>query len=268
MKNLNFWQVDAFTNTPFKGNPAAVVTHKEQLDDELMQNIAIEMNLSETAFVQLRKNERPLLRWFTSAKEVDLCGHATLASAHICLTEILDNKNEISFDTKFVGTLDVKKSDNGYTMDFPQRPGQEITIKDIPQYVLNALGDTPPIYAKKSRDLMLVYENEQVLRNISPDFISLNEYKEYIIVTAKSDNSEYDFISRFFCPDDAVPEDPVTGSSHCTLAPYWSGKLGKTKLKSYQASKRGGEMFLKLTDNNRLHITGQAVTVINGKIMA
>jgi PhzF family phenazine biosynthesis protein len=264
---LNFWQVDAFTNQPFKGNPAAVFVLHQELSDELMQNIAIEMNLSETAFILIRKSQNPLLRWFTPMFEIDLCGHATLASAHIFMTEIYPEKDEIIFDTKFVGTLKVKKIGLGYQMDFPSRLGEKQEIDNIPNYVLDALTTKArPHTAYKSRDLMLVYDDEQIIHTMVPDFNALNKYNDFIIVTAKSSDSRFDFISRFFCADDGIAEDPVTGSAHCTLGPYWSQHLGENDLKAYQASKRGGQIGLAIKEN-RVLITGEAVTVISGKMM-
>jgi len=264
-RELIFWQVDSFTNKRFKGNPAAVFIFKEPLDDELMQNIAIEMNLSETAFVLLREGQNPLLRWFTPMFEIDLCGHATLASAHIFLTEIQPELNEITFDTKFVGPLRVERSTGGYTMNFPSRLGEKVNVNDIPPFVFDALTSARPIEAYKSRDLMLVYENEQIIRDINPDFNALMKHKDFIIVTAKSTDSKYDFVSRFFCADDGITEDPVTGSAHCTSAPYWARKLGKNKLKAYQASRRGGELSLEIS-GDRVLITGEAVTIMDGKM--
>jgi PhzF family phenazine biosynthesis protein len=216
---MKFWQVDAFTDTPFKGNPAAVVVHEKELDDELMQNIAIENNLSETAFIYLREGQNPLLRWFTPTMEIDLCGHATLAAAHIYLTEILPQEKSVVFDTKFVGELKVEKTGNNYSMNFPARPGKELELKDVPDFVTEALHFKKPIAAYKARDLMLIYDDESVITEIKPDFNALKNYKDFIIITAKSKDSKYDFISRFFCADDGIAEDPVTGSAHCTSTP-------------------------------------------------
>ncbi len=265
-QSLKFWQVDSFAQEPFKGNPAAVFVLHEDLDDRLMQNIAVEMNLSETAFILLRDGQNPFLRWFTPMFEIDLCGHATLASAHIYLTEICPDLKEVTFDTKFVGPLQVQKKELGYTMDFPSRPGEKIDIQDIPASVLAGLGThSKPIEAFKARDLMLVYENDQIIQEIKPNFNILTEYDDFIIVTAQSSDKRYDFISRFFCADDGIAEDPVTGSSHCTLTPYWSAKLGKKKLNAYQASKRGGELDLEIV-GDRILISGSALTVIKGNM--
>jgi PhzF family phenazine biosynthesis protein len=260
---MRFWQVDAFTKEPFKGNPAAVFVLQEPLTDEHMQNITIEKNLAETAFVLERKGQHPLLRWFTSIGEIDLCGHATMASAHIYLNEIHPNLNEVTFDTKVAGPLKVTQLDGGYTMDFPSRPGEAVDVKSVPAFVLDALTSARPVEARQARDLMLVYEEEKTVRTLEPDLRALAKFEPRIIVTAKS-AAPYDFISRFFCARDAVPEDPVTGSAHCTSAPYWAKKLGKNKLKAYQASPRGGELLLEVTPE-RVYISGHAVTVFEGK---
>jgi predicted PhzF superfamily epimerase YddE/YHI9 len=264
MDNLKFWQVDAFADVPFSGNPAAVFVLDDAIDDALMQNIAKEMNLSETAYVLRRPGQNPLLRWFTPMFEIDLCGHATLASAHVYLTEIEPGLDEIVFDTNVAGPLRVRKN-AGYEMDFPARAGEEIGAGDVPDFVLSALGSHQPKAVRKARDLMLVYDDAQIIKGIKPDFNALMAYKDFIIVTALSDDPRYDFISRFFCADDGIAEDPVTGSAHCTLTPYWSNVLGKTELRAYQASERGGELGLKLVDD-RVLISGQAVTVIEGII--
>jgi PhzF family phenazine biosynthesis protein len=262
--SLPFFQIDAFANQPFKGNPAAVFVLDEALDDALMLNIAKEMNLSETAFILKRENANPLLRWFTPMFEVDLCGHATLASAHTYMTEVNPDLNTVIFDTKCVGPLKVEKTDTTYQMDFPSRLGEEQKKGDIPEFVLEAL--TPkarPHTGYKSRDLMLVYDDEEIIRDIDPDYNALMKYKDFVIVTAKSNDSEYDFVSRFFCPGIGVPEDPVTGSAHCTLTPYWAKELGKTKLKAHQASARGGDLEVEI-QNDRVLIAGNTVTVIQG----
>lgn len=263
MNKFQFWQVDSFTNTPFKGNPAAVFIHDAPIEDAFMQNIAIEMNLPETAFIYLRKNQNPMLRWFTPMYEIDLCGHATLAAAQIYFSELDKHANKVVFDTKFVGNLTVRKNQSSLTMDFPARPGENVDINAIPRFVLESLSEKKPIYARKSRDLMLVFEDEKTILEMQPDFHALLNYKDSIIVTAKSNNPKYDFISRFFCASDGIFEDPVTGSAHCTLAPYWAEKLGKNNLLAFQASKRGGFLSLDL-QGDRLYITGEAVTIIEG----
>jgi len=263
MKTLKFWQVDAFTNQAFKGNPAAIFVIEEQLEDSLMQNIAAEMNLSETAFVQLRAGHKPLLRWFTPIMEVDLCGHATLASAHVLFNEIHPEWSSVTFDTKFVGPLNVKKNERGSTLDFPSRPGKTLSLEQVPSFVVKALGGVKPVFAVDSRDLMLVYDSDEEVKKMAPDFNGLIGYDRAIIVTARSRDLRYDFISRLFSVYDGIPEDPVTGSAHCTLTPYWSKQLGKTKLNAFQASKRGGELLVEMQGNQVL-ITGESVTIMEG----
>ena len=265
MNRYKFWQVDAFTNTPFKGNPAAVLIHDNPIDDELMQNIAIEMNLSETAFIFIRKGHPPMLRWFTPMYEIDLCGHATMAAAQVYFSEIDKKATKVIFDTKFVGNLIVSKNQSTLTMNFPARPGEEVNINSIPEFVLKSLSTTRPVYARKSRDLMLVFDDEKVILDMKPNFNALMNYNDFIIVTAKSSNQKYDFISRFFCAADGILEDPVTGSAHCTLAPYWAKKLDKNNMIAFQASKRGGFLSLELK-GGRLNITGEAVTLIEGTL--
>ncbi len=261
MNKLKFWYVDSFTHQPFGGNPAAVFILKKPIKDELMQQIAGELNLSETAFILLRQSKKPILRWFTPLCEVDLCGHATLAAAQIYFTEVNPNTNEIIFDTKLVGPLRVTKRQASLTMSFPIRIGVEIPIESIPNFVLNSLSDSKPFYARKSRDLMLVYEDENTVINMNPNFFALRDYHHSIIVTARASNEKYDFISRCFCPFEGISEDPVTGSAHCTLAPYWSEKLKKNEMTAFQASKRGGILSLKVNKES-LDITGEAVTLI------
>lgn len=263
---MKFWQVDAFTKEPFKGNPAAVFVLKESIDDELMQNIAIEMNLAETAFILLRGAQNPLIRWFTTTAEIDLCGHATLASAHIYFSEFFPEKDVVTFDTKWVGELTIQNNKGRYVMDFPLWPGEEKQIEDIPSKTLNALSSEKPVKAFQHRDLMLVYENEQTVREIEPDMNALLDHKKGIIVTSLTADQMYDFISRSFWADNTPQEDPVTGSAHCMLAPYWSKQLGKTKMSAWQASPRGGALGLDIK-NDRLFTTGDAVTVFKGEML-
>lgn len=262
---IKIWQVDSFAKEAFKGNPAAVCMLREELSDELMQNIAIENNLSETAFILTRDRKAPLLRWFTPMFEIDLCGHATLAAAHIYLTEFEQGVDEVEFDTKFVGSLKVvRKSPDSYVMNFPSRAGNEVGVEEIPVFVMDALSLKRPAEARQSRDLMLVYECEGDIRAIDPDFQTLAQYKDFITVTAPSDNPQYDFVSRFFCADDEIVEDPVTGSAHCTLAPYWARRLSKKKMLAHQISKRGGLLDIEIIDDDRVLIGGAAVTVLEG----
>lgn len=257
---MRVWQVDAFTSVPFKGNPAGVVIPEYPLDDSLMQHIATEMNLSETAF--FIPGKCPLLRWFTPSYEIDLCGHATLSAAHIWMTKIDPELKHVTFDTKFAGPLEVQRLSNLYTLNFPSRPGKPF---EVPSLVIEALGGTKPAEAYLARDLMIVYDDEESVHKMEPDMRALLKFKPSIIATAKS-KGPYDFISRFFCADDSITEDPVTGSAHCTLAPYWARKLGKNKLKAHQASKRGGDLLLEV-QGERIAIAGEAVTVLEGNIL-
>lgn len=259
---MKFWQVDSFASEAFKGNPAVVFVLDAPLDDATMQNIATEMNQSETAFI-LKGGEKPLLRWFTPLLEVDLCGHATLAAAHIWLTEIYPDAASVTFSTKWVGDLTVTKNVSGYTMNFPVRAGEKIDVSTIPEEILQSLSDARPIEAWSARDLMLVYPDEQDVRLAKVDFAALRMQKQWIIITAPA--KDYDFVSRFFCVDEGM-EDPVTGSAHCTLTPYWAKRLGKVSLKAWQASKRGGGLVLELKDD-RVFITGPAVTVFVGEML-
>jgi PhzF family phenazine biosynthesis protein len=259
---LTLYQVDAFTDAVFGGNPAAVVPMKEWLPDHVLQSIAIENNLSETAFF-IETPEGPYLRWFTPSYEVDLCGHATLASAYVYLSILHPDKNSVTFKTNVAGDLTITRDGDVFTMNFPARAGDDIPVDTVPTFVLDALSPTKPIAARKARDLLLIYENEEIIRSIDPDWSALKKYEPWICVSAAS--KDYDFISRFFCADDSIGEDPVTGSAHCTLTPYWAEKLNKKTLHAYQASSRGGELTCVLKDD-RVHISGKATLYMKGTI--
>lgn len=261
---MKYWLVDAFTDKPFRGNPTPIFLLNRPLHDELMQNIAKEMNFTVVVFLVLEEKKKPFLRWFSRNNETDLCGHGTLATAHIYLNDIYPELKEVTFTTKFVGPLQVRQNELKYTIDLPTRQSNRVDLANIPDFVLNALSDKKPREAFQPRDLILVYENEQTIYKMKPDFNALSKYNNDITVTAIS-SKKYDFISRFFYVKESCGEDPVTGSSHCSLAPYWSQRLRKKHLKAHQASKRGGELIINL-DNNRVHITGQAVTVLEGYI--
>jgi len=257
------FQVDAFTNQLFKGNPAAVCILSRRRDDTWMQNVAREMNLSETAF--LEKQESGFnLRWFTPAVEVELCGHATLASAHILWeTSLLKREETAHFQTKS-GLLTASLRGGWIEMNFPAEPEAPTPA---PPDLSKALG-VEFIYVGKNRfDYLVEVDSEESIRRISPDFILLGTIPmRGVIVTARSDKSDYDFVSRFFAPRVGVDEDPVTGSSHCCLGPYWGARLGKTELVGYQASLRGGIIKVRM-DGNRVFLGGQAVTVLQGKLI-
>ncbi|MES2448849.1 MAG: PhzF family phenazine biosynthesis protein [Bacteroidota bacterium] len=257
---LPIYQVDAFTAKLYGGNPAAIVPLTEWLPAPVMQKIAVENNLSETAFF-VPEGDLFELRWFTPEYEIDLCGHATLATAHILFTELGYQKDTIHFHTQKAGTLTVSKKDDLYTLDFPSRPAK---ITNAPKGLLDALGGSTPIELLKSRDYMLVYETETDVIALKPDFSALAKLDIMgIIATAKGDHS--DFVSRFFIPSAGINEDPVTGSAHCNLIPYWAQKLGKTTLHALQLSARRGELWCELK-GDRVLMSGNAVTYLKGEI--
>ena len=248
------YQVDAFARRPFAGNPAAVCPLMSWLDDELLQAIAEENNLSETAFfVPSIRGFR--LRWFTPAAEVDLCGHATLASAHV-LFEILGYPEpSITFETRS-GELRVQRQGDLYQMDFPAQPAQTCTA---PEALIKGLGRQPAAVFCAA-DYLAVFDDECDVQSITPDHLQLAQLdRRGVIVSAPG--TDVDFVSRFFAPKLGVPEDPVTGSAHCALTPYWAARFGKNTLMARQISKRGGDLLCELKDE-RVLISGAAVTVM------
>jgi PhzF family phenazine biosynthesis protein len=258
---LTIYVVDAFTEKAFKGNPAAVCLTSEPLDDVLMQSIAEEMNLSETAFLSPQQDGYSL-RWFTPNTEVELCGHATLASAHtLWETEILPKVQQANFYTKS-GLLTASKDGSWIQLNFPVEPVSE---SEYPFELIEAL-NVEPIYVGRNRfDYFIEIESEDVVKNLSPNFSMLRTIKTRgVNVTSKS--NDFDFISRCFFPALGVNEDPVTGSAHCGLAPYWSKKLNKTQMYAYQASARGGILKIDL-QKDRVLMAGQAATVMKGELL-
>jgi PhzF family phenazine biosynthesis protein len=257
---LPIYQADAFTDQLFGGNPAAIVPLKEWLPAPEMQKIAAENNLAETAFF-IPQGDHFELRWFTPELEIDLCGHATLATAHILFTELNYSRDTIHFHTLKAGTLTVTRKDALYVLDFPARPAISC---QIPNGLLEAIGGKPPIEVLSSRDHMLVYETEAEIIALKPNFAALAKIDLMgIIVTAKGDHS--DFVSRFFIPAAGINEDPVTGSAHCNLIPYWAEKLGKNTLHAFQVSERRGELWCELK-GDRVLMAGKAVTYLKGEI--
>ena len=255
-------QIDAFTDRPFRGNPAAVCILSRHRDDTWMQNVAREMNLSETAFLE-KKEDGFNLRWFTPAVEVELCGHATLASAH-ALWEIgyLDPKEQARFFTKS-GLLTAALTDDWIEMNFPVEPE---TAASAPPDLSSALGVGFTYVGKNRFDYLVEIDSEESIRRINPDFSLLATVPmRGVIVTSPSSSTEYDFVSRFFAPQVGVNEDPVTGSAHCCLGPYWGAKLGKNEMVAYQASSRGGIVRVRM-DKDRVYLGGQAVTVLRGEL--
>jgi PhzF family phenazine biosynthesis protein len=264
--NLKIYQVDAFTDQPFKGNPAAVciLPDKENVyDDTWMANVAREMNLSETAFLRPSKDGYNL-RWFTPAVEVDLCGHATLASAHI-LYEIglLTPKDQARFHTKS-GLLTATKAGEEIELDFPATPAEPIANDPG---LADALGVNPEDIGQSKFDYLVRVGSEAEVLECKPDFRKLLKLGvRGVMLTARSETEDYDFISRFFGPGAGVDEDPVTGSAHCCLGPYWGEILGYDEMIAYQASARGGVVRVHL-QKDRVYLGGKAVTVMVGELM-
>jgi len=257
---IPIFQVDAFTERVFAGNPAAVCPLDSWLSDEVMQGIAAENNLAETAFFVPRDGGFDL-RWFTPNTEVDLCGHATLASAYVIFHHLAPGADLVRFQTRS-GELVVTRGDDGMlSMDFPARPPKtpELVHPDL----LPALGRNPESVLA-ARDYLVVYPTETEVREITPNMEKLAGVDRFaVIITAPG--RDCDFVSRFFAPAKGVPEDPVTGSAHCTLIPYWAERLGKTKLHARQASRRGGELWCELC-GDRVRMSGRAVEFLQGQI--
>jgi predicted PhzF superfamily epimerase YddE/YHI9 len=261
---MRITQVDAFTDRPFAGNPAAVCILPAPADAGWMQNVAREMNLSETAFLA-RRHDGFDLRWFTPAVEVDLCGHATLASAHVLWQDgHLPPGTQARFHTKS-GLLAADRRGKWIELDFPATRADPAPA---PPGLVEAMRCTPRFVGRSRFDYLLEVDGEETVRSVRPDFGALAQVDARgAIVTSRAATDGYDFVSRFFAPRAGVPEDPVTGSAHCALAPYWSGKLGKPALVGYQASARGGVVRTRLA-GDRVILGGQAVTVLRGELTA
>ncbi len=257
---LKIYQVDAFTKHVFGGNPAAVCILNQWIATDLMQKIAAENNLAETAFI-VKKDEFYEIRWFTPTVEVDLCGHATLATAHVLFNYYLTDENYIAFHSHLSGSLSVSKENDLLTLDFPC---DTITKIETPLVLIDALGKTPLESWKGKNDFMLVFDSQATIESFKPNFQLLETAGERgVIVTAKGD--EVDFVSRFFGPQVGINEDPVTGSAHTTLLPYWHQVLGKTTFTAMQLSKRKGHLYCEFL-GNRVKIAGNAVTYLIGEI--
>ncbi|MQP65407.1 PhzF family phenazine biosynthesis isomerase [Niveispirillum sp. SYP-B3756] len=256
---LPLYQVDAFTDQLFAGNPAAVVPLSQWLPETVMQKIAAENNLAETAFI-LPDGDDWAIRWFTPEAEIDLCGHATLASAFVISHFLKPGAGLIRFSTQVAGELRVTRQGERFSLDFPARPG---VAAEVPADVLAALGAAPPPAAFAARDLMLVYDRAEQVAAVKPDFATLARTGRKIIITAPGD--DVDFVSRFFAPSVGIAEDPVTGSAHCTLIPYWADRLGKPELTARQISARGGQLWCRM-EGQRVQIAGHAVLYLEGNI--
>ncbi len=255
------YQVDAFTSAVFSGNPAAVCILDAWISDDLLQSIATENNLSETAFL-VQTGSGFELRWFTPVTEVALCGHATLASAFVLFEYRNWPVSTVKFQTRKSGLLSVTKRGDLLEMDFPARPANPRTP---PAGLLEALDVKPKGVFGSAEDLMVVLENESAVRAVQPDFDALHRVESRgTIVSARGDRS--DFVSRFFAPRVGIREDPVTGSAHCVLTPYWATVLGKSNLHAFQVSSRGGELFCS-TSGDRVKISGRAVLYLEGRVI-
>ncbi len=258
---LQIYQVDAFASKVFEGNPAAVCPLEEWLDDDILQKIAEENNLSETAFFVLCDSEIKL-RWFTPLEEVDLCGHATLACAHVLYKHLGYNKAQINFQTKS-GQLIVTQEGSGFSMDFPASLPTGLTTA-IPNNLINGLCGVKPKVIMAAFDYIIVLSSEEEVKNLTPDFSKwLNIGLRGVVVTAQG--SDVDFVSRCFFPKLRVNEDPITGSAHCELTPYWAGKLNKNKLTARQISMRSGLVLCEL-NKDRVILTGNAIDYMSGEI--
>ena len=257
------YQVDAFTDIPFSGNPAAVCLLPEERPARWMQLVAAEMNLSETAYVW-PLTEGYSLRWFTPSTEVDLCGHATLASAHILWESgMLDKSLPAHFHTRS-GQLTTVRLEDGIEMDFPALPAKSA---DISADLLAALGEEAIDTLQAGSKRLIVVDGEDRVRRMRPDFAALRQLPlRGVMVTSQADTADFDFVSRYFAPWVGIDEDPVTGSAHCTLGPYWAEKLGKRSLRAYQASARGGALDVR-TEGERVYLRGQAVTILSGELL-
>jgi PhzF family phenazine biosynthesis protein len=256
-------QVDAFTDRKFAGNPAAVCVLPGPAPEAWMRDVAREMNLSETAFLH-REGEEFRLRWFTPAVEVDLCGHATLASAHVLWEERHLNPTEPARFLTRSGPLSAEKKGDWIELNFPTKPVEPV---EPPEGLIEALRVPAQWVGHNRMDYLVEVASEEVLRGLAPDLTSLAKVEARgIIVTSRSDDPRYDFVSRFFAPASGIAEDPVTGSAHCALGPFWAARLGKTELTAFQASKRGGFLKLRLA-GPRVILAGQAVTVLRGELL-
>lgn len=257
---LDIYQVDAFAEATFKGNPAAVIPLESWIDEVLMQQIAMENNLSETVFF-VKEDEGYHIRWFTPEYEIDLCGHATLAGAYIIKNFIEPHVQEIHFTTQKAGVLKATAKDGLYTLDFPARMPQPC---EAPEGLLESLGISVAVEVLRSRDYFVVLPNEESVVVCEPDYTLMKALDTIgVIVTAKGHSA--DVVSRCFYPGGGIPEDPVTGSAHCNIVPYWAQKLGQTKFDCLQLSQRRGALACELK-GDRVHMTGSCVLFLEGKI--
>ena len=264
--NIPIYQVDAFTHEPFKGNPAAVCILDAQRELPWMQNVAAEMNLSETAFLVPERDGSFNIRWCTPTIEVDLCGHATLASSHVLLeTGRVKPDAKIRFTSRS-GPLGAQRNGQWIELDFPVREEEKI---ETPPELVSALGTKSLYTGKNVDDYIVLVESERIVRELQPDLARLKSFctrGRGVIVTAQAETSGFDFVSRFFAPGAGIDEDPVTGSAHCCLGPFWMARLHKNEFTAYQASPRGGVVRVRIA-GDRVFLGGEAVTVLKGELL-
>jgi predicted PhzF superfamily epimerase YddE/YHI9 len=259
---LPVFHVDAFTAKPFGGNPAAVCPLAEWLDDDLLRAVALENNLSETAYLVPRDDHYDL-RWFTPRCEAKLCGHATLASAHVIMQILAPGRHSVRFETAYSGALTVSREGDLLAMDFPSNPPRLCVNPPAP--LLDGLGSAPVSVMQVEDNYFAVYEREEDVKRICPNLRMLEKlHPAGVAITAPGQDS--DFVSRYFAPSYGIPEDPVTGSTHCSLAPYWGDRLGKTSLYARQLSQRGGELWCEL-EGPRVTIKGNSVLTLRGELL-
>ena len=255
---IPFFQIDAFTEQRFSGNPAGVCLLRQELEDSVLQQIAAENFLPETAFL-LKKGESYQIRWFTPTVEIDLCGHATLAAAHALFTHTAYRSDKIEFSSTS-GLLSVRREDGIIYLDFPSRPPEACRPEPDLKKILGAR----PVEVYRSRDLLVVFSDEREIRQLEPDMDAIRRL-DCLGVIVSAPGTAVDFVSRFFAPAVGIPEDPVTGSTHTTLIPYWSQRLGKKELSARQLSQRGGRLLCR-DKGNRVEIGGSALTYLQGTI--
>ncbi len=256
---MKYFIVDAFTDHHFSGNPAGICLLEEPIADEIMQNIASENNLAETAFI-LKQGDEYNLRWFTPEQEFDLCGHATLASAYVLFQFVDKNAEHLIFSTQS-GILEVTRNGRLLEMDFPSRPPKQIQVIDL---MADALG-VPVMEAHLSRDMILVLQTEKDVYEAVPDLDIVSKIPDCVNLIITAQGKEADFVSRYFTPGISIPEDPVTGSAHSSLIPFWAKRLGKEKLTAHQLSKRGGILYCQ-DMGDRVKISGNAILYLAGEI--
>ena len=257
---LPLYQLDAFASRAFAGNPAAICPLRDWLPDATMQAIAAENNLSETAFF-VGGDGKYAIRWFTPTVESTLCGHATLASACVVMTRLEPKLGTVRFSTRRAGDLTVDREGDLFVLDFPSWPPKPVVA---PDGLERALGARPSQVLAATRDYLCVFQDSHAVKSLKPDFAALKRLEKPVIATAPGDDG-YDFVSRFFAPSHGIDEDPVTGSAHCVLTPYWAQCLGKTKLKARQVSARGGDLALELR-GDRVRIAGRVAPYLEGSI--